>query len=77
MPPLVELQLVNRHWADATVMGMLALAAWLLFDRNAIGRSFIVRGFITVVLRVANLWRPSTPVALVRCSGSQPSTTPW
>jgi hypothetical protein len=55
IPPLVELGVVNRHWADASFMGLLALAAWLLFDRTVIGKIFFLLAFVSVVLRVANL----------------------
>lgn len=55
VPPLVQLGLLNRHWADAVFMGALAAAVFLLFDRTAVGKVFFALAFITVVLRVANL----------------------
>ncbi len=58
MPPLIELGAVDRHWADASFMGLLALATWLLFDRTPIGKIFFALAFISVVLRGANIWQP-------------------
>ena len=58
VPPLIELGVVDQHWADAGFMGLLALAAWLLFDRTSIGKIFFALAFISVVLRAANIWRP-------------------
>jgi hypothetical protein len=58
MPPLIELGVLDRNWADAGFMGLLALAAWLLFDRTAIGKVFFALAFISVVLRGANIWQP-------------------
>lgn len=58
MPPLVELGVVDRNWADAGFMGVLALATFLLFDRTAVGKIFFALAFISVVLRVANIRYP-------------------
>ena len=60
MPPLIELGVVDRNWADAGFMGVLALATFLLFDRTAIGKIFFALAFISVVLRAANIRYPDT-----------------
>lgn len=64
MPPLVELGLVVRHWADAAFMGLLALAIWLLFDRSRLGRTLVVAAVACAGLRLANLDAPDASLRL-------------
>ena len=60
VPPLVELGVFNRHFADLVFVSGLALGVWMLADQTVPGRSFILTAAASIALRVANLWLPDT-----------------
>lgn len=63
-PSLVELGLVGRHLSDASFMGLLAIAVWLLFDSSRLGRVLVVAAVGCAGLRVANLDAPDASLRL-------------
>ena len=58
VPPLGEMGLLNRTVADAVFISVLALGAWLLFDRTAVGKIFVAIATVSVVLRIASVVWP-------------------
>ncbi len=58
VPPLGEMGLLNRAVADALFVSVLALGAWLLFDRTSIGKVFVAIATVSVVLRIASVIWP-------------------
>jgi Ion channel len=65
VPPLGEMGLINHRLADAVFICVLALGAWLLFDRTPLGRMFVALATVSVVLRLASAVEPeyAYPVA--------------
>jgi Ion channel len=58
VPPLGEMGLLNRTVADAVFISVLALGAWLMFDRTQIGKLFVAFATVSVVLRIASVFWP-------------------
>jgi hypothetical protein len=58
VPPLAEMGVLNRTLADAIFISVLALGAWLLFDRTPMGKVFVAIATVSVVLRIASLAWP-------------------
>jgi hypothetical protein len=58
VPPLGEMGLLNRTVADAVFISVLALGAWLLFDRTPVGKIFVSIATVSVVLRIASVIWP-------------------
>ncbi len=58
VPALGEMGLLNRTLADAIFISVLALGAWLLFDRTPMGKIFVAVATVSVVLRMGSLAWP-------------------
>jgi hypothetical protein len=58
VPPLGEMGLINHRVAEAIFIGVLALAALMLFDRRPVGKVFVALATISVVLRLASAISP-------------------
>jgi hypothetical protein len=58
IPPLGEMGLINKALADAIFISVLALGAWLLFDRTPVGKVFIALATVSVALRVGDVLLP-------------------
>jgi Ion channel len=71
VPPLGEMGLLNRTVADAVFISVLALGAWLFFDRTSVGKIFVAIATVSVVLRIGSVFWPQYqyPVADAWVSG--------
>jgi hypothetical protein len=58
VPPLGEMGLINKALADAVFITVLAIGAWLLFDRTTVGKVFIAVATVSVVLRIGDVLVP-------------------
>jgi hypothetical protein len=58
IPPLGEMGLINKALADAIFITVLALGAWLLFDRTPVGKIFICFATVSVALRIGDVLLP-------------------
>jgi hypothetical protein len=65
VPPLGEMGVISQTVADAVFVSVLALGAWLLFDRTSLGKVFIAIATVCVVLRISAAISPAwaVPVA--------------
>jgi Ion channel len=62
--PLSEMQVLNRHFADALFVVMLASGMWVVARRSMPARVFVTLAVLAVGVRVLNIWLPDASLRL-------------
>jgi hypothetical protein len=58
VPPLAEMGLIHRAAAEAIFVSVIALGAWLLFDRSAVAKLFVCTAVVSIVFRLLPIFAP-------------------
>jgi hypothetical protein len=58
VPPLAEMGLMQRAAADSIFVSLIALGAWLLFDRSAVAKLFVCTAVVSIIFRLLEILAP-------------------